>query len=173
MGKLELPDASFDKVVCRWGFMLVPDRAAAFRETRRVLRPDGRLAFAVWAEARRNPWANAFGPSLVERGLVEPPKPGEPGQFVLGDAAALEAEVRAAGFDDVVVREVEVAARFRSWEDYVQSQTTLSTVLREALSSVDAAEREEIEKASRARAEPYRQDDGYVLPGVALVARAA
>src|SRR6185437_3968870 len=47
---LDLPDASVDGVVCRFGYMLVPDRDAAFRETRRVLRPGGRVAFAVWAD---------------------------------------------------------------------------------------------------------------------------
>ena len=80
MQALDLPDASVDAVVCRFGYMLVPDLALALRETRRVLRPSGRLAFATWAPAKRNPWATAFGPVLLERGLQEAPKPGEPGQ---------------------------------------------------------------------------------------------
>jgi ubiquinone/menaquinone biosynthesis C-methylase UbiE len=172
MQSLELPDASFDRVVCRWGYMLVPDRAAAFRETRRVLRPGGRLAFATWAEAKRNPWATAFGPSLVEHGLVEPPKPGEPSQFALGDAATIEAAVRAAGFEEVSVREVAVEARFWGWDDYVAHQTTMSTMLREALASVDATTRAEIEEAARARFEPFLNEGVYVLPGVSLVTSA-
>jgi SAM-dependent methyltransferase len=172
MQSLDLPDASFDKAVCRWGYMLVPDHGAAFRETRRVLRPDGRLAFATWAEARRNPWATAFGPVLAERGLVEPPQPGEPGQFALGDAGTIEAAVRAAGFEEVAVREVEVVARFWGWDDYVAHHTTMSTTLREALDGVDAATRAEIEAAARERVEPYLEEGVYVLPGVSLVATA-
>ena len=173
MQELDLPDASFDKVVCRWGYMLVPDCDAAFRETRRVLRPGGRLAFATWAEAKRNPWATAFGPSLAERGLVEPPKPGDPGQFALGDAETIEAAVRAAGFHEVTVREVEVQARFWGWEDYVAHHTTMSTTLREALDGVDAAARAEIEAESRARVEAFLVGGVYVLPGVSLVTRAS
>jgi SAM-dependent methyltransferase len=172
MQALDLPDADFDKVVCRWGFMLVPDRAAAFRETRRVLRPGGRLAFATWAEARRNPWATAFGPSLVERGLMEPPRPGEPGQFALGDPEAAGAAARDAGFQDVQVRDVAVEARVESWEAWAAHQTTMATVLREALESVSAETRAEIETEARARLEPYRTDEGYVLPGVSLVTSA-
>jgi SAM-dependent methyltransferase len=172
MQALDLADDGFDKVVSRWGYMLVPDLDAAFRETRRVLRPGGRLAFATWAEARSNPWATAFGPSLAERGLVEPPKPGEPGQFALGDEGVIEAAVGRAGFDDVSVRRVEVEARFESWEAYVDHHTTMSTMLREALDGVAAGEREEIEEAARARLEPYRTADGYVLPGLSLVTSA-
>ena len=42
MQAIDLPDASVDAVVSRFGYMLVPDPALAFREARRVLRPGGR-----------------------------------------------------------------------------------------------------------------------------------
>src|SRR5262249_7240434 len=45
---MDLPDASFDGVLCRWGFMLMPDPGAALRECRRVLTHGGRLVFAVF-----------------------------------------------------------------------------------------------------------------------------
>ena len=66
---IDLPVASVDAVLCRWGYMLMADPLAALRETRRVLRPGGRLALAVWDAASANPWA--LGPQLVlrERGL--------------------------------------------------------------------------------------------------------
>lgn len=60
---MDQPDASVDGVLCRWGYMLMPHPARALVETRRVLRAGGRLAFAVFAEPSRNPWA-----SLVVRG---------------------------------------------------------------------------------------------------------
>ena len=52
---MDLPDASFDGAVCRWGFMLMPDPAAAFRETKRILAPGGRLAFAVFTSPGQKP----------------------------------------------------------------------------------------------------------------------
>ena len=52
---MDLPDASVDGVVCRFGYMLMADPARALRETRRVLRPGGRLSFATWAVPDRNP----------------------------------------------------------------------------------------------------------------------
>ncbi len=73
---IDLPVASVDAVLCRWGYMLMADPLAALRETRRVLRPGGRLALAVWDDLRANPWALAPRLALIERGLVQAPRGG-------------------------------------------------------------------------------------------------
>jgi ubiquinone/menaquinone biosynthesis C-methylase UbiE len=49
--RMDLEDASVDGVLCRWGYMLMADPAAALRETRRVLQRGGRLVFSVWGRA--------------------------------------------------------------------------------------------------------------------------
>jgi len=175
MQAIDLPDRSVDAVVCRFGYMLVPDPLRALRETRRVLRPGGRLAFATWAVAKRNPWATMFGPVLIERGLMEPPQPGEPGQFALGEPARIEELTHEAGFADVAVEEVAVEYRFPAWDDYRRLVTGLAASLRETLEGLDAEARAEVDVAARARFERFRQGQGgeYVLPGAALVARAS
>jgi ubiquinone/menaquinone biosynthesis C-methylase UbiE len=61
---LALPDAGFDVVLCALGLMYMPDPAAALREMRRVLRPAGRVALAVWGERNRCGWAALF--SIVD-----------------------------------------------------------------------------------------------------------
>ena len=53
---MDIDDDSVDGVVCRYGYMLMADPAAALKETRRVLKDGGPLAFAVWAVPERNPW---------------------------------------------------------------------------------------------------------------------
>jgi len=72
---IPLDDDSVDGVLCRFGYMLMPDPAAAFAETRRVLRPAGRVALAVWAAMERNPWIAIAGISLGQRGHIPPPPP--------------------------------------------------------------------------------------------------
>jgi len=168
----DLPDASVDAVVSRFGYMLVPDPALAMRETRRVLKPSRPLAFATWAPAKRNPWATAYGPVLLERGLQEPPRPGEPGQFALGEPEVIDALVRGAGFDELRVDEVRVEYSFPSWSEYRRVVTSLAALLRQLLAELDDATREEVDAAAQARLEGFRTGDGYVLPGVALVTSA-
>ena len=53
---LSLDTASFDAVLCRWGYMLIADPPAALQETRRVLAPGGTVALAAWAAPDANPW---------------------------------------------------------------------------------------------------------------------
>ena len=173
MQAIDAPDGSFDRVVSRFGYMLVPDPALALREARRVLKPEGRLAFATWAPAKRNPWATAYGPVLIERGLQEPPQPGEPGQFALGDPEQIVGLVRGAGFTEVEVEEVPIEFRFGSWEDYRRVVTSLGASLRETLAGLDEQTLAEIDAAARARLERFLGPDGYTLPGVALVTSAA
>jgi ubiquinone/menaquinone biosynthesis C-methylase UbiE len=54
---IDLPDEAVDAVLCRMGFMLMADPAAALREAGRVLGNGGRLALGVWSSPDSNPWA--------------------------------------------------------------------------------------------------------------------
>ncbi len=173
MQAIDLPDESVDLAVCRFGLMLVPDPALALREIRRVLRSGGRLAFATWAPAKENPWATAYGPVLLDRGLLEPPKPGEPGQFALSDPGEITALVRNSGFGSTCVEEVAVEYRFASWDEYRRVVTGLAAALRETLGQLDEQTVAEVDEAARLRLERFRGEEGYVIPGLALVTRAS
>lgn len=169
MQAIDLADSSVDAVVSRFGYMLVPHPERALCETRRVLKPGRPLAFATWAPAKRNPWATAYGPVLIERGLLEPPKPGEANQFALSEPGEIEELVRAAGFDEIAVAEVPVEFPASGWAEYRRVVSSLAAKMRAALEQLDEDARAEIDEAAKARLEPFRTESGYVLPGVALV----
>ena len=56
--------ATFDVVLCQQGLQFFPDRPAALREMRRVLKPNGRIAVAVWTEIERNEIFAAYHAAL-------------------------------------------------------------------------------------------------------------
>lgn len=57
---LSAPTGAFDVVLCQQGLQFFPDRPAALREMRRVLKPGGHAVIAVWAAIERNQIFAAF-----------------------------------------------------------------------------------------------------------------
>ncbi|HZO50077.1 MAG TPA: methyltransferase domain-containing protein [Gaiellaceae bacterium] len=172
---IPLADASVDAVLCRWGYMLVPDPALALAETRRVLRPGGRVAFAVWAEARENPWGTAVGKALLERGHIERPDPDAPGPFRLGERARVRELVLAAGFAEPAFEEVAVTWRYESFEDYWQVTADLSFLLRTALGLLGEEELAHVRALAQEALAGYADGRGRLaVPGLCrnVVARA-
>ena len=124
--RMDLADDSVDRVVCRYGYMLMADPAAALSETRRVLRKGGRLAFAVWTTPDRNPWAAVPGRTLVERGHMPMPDPGSPGIFAMGDPDRIRALVTGAGFDEPELEEIEFEFHYAGSQDFWEAIVRLA-----------------------------------------------
>lgn len=168
--RIELADDAVDGVLCRFGYMLMPEPARALAETRRVLRPGGRLALAVWGRPESNPFFSLLGKLLVERGHLPPPEPDGPGIFSMASPERTQSLIAAAGFGRVRVEEVPVHVEFATIDEYLEITADTAGVLALALRDLGAAERDEIAgELSRAFA-PFGTSSGYELPGVALCA---
>ncbi len=71
---LPFEDASFDAVVCQFGVMFFPDKAKAFAQARRVLRPGGVFIFSVWDRIEENEFADAVTAALAPLFPESPPR---------------------------------------------------------------------------------------------------
>jgi len=172
---IDLPTAGLDIVLCRWGYMLMVDPAAALTETRRVLAPGGRLGAAVWDALERNPWASLPREELAARG-IGPPAGAEqgPGPFALGDRTRLAELIADAGFTEVEIEDVELVRRQASFQDFWDTTLDISPGLHDAVMSRPEDEIDSIREGLRERLEPYTDADGSVrIPGHTLVARAS
>ncbi len=179
---IDLPVASVDAVLCRWGYMLMADPGAALSETRRVLRPGGRLALAVWDAVGANPWALAPRLELIERGLAPAPAPAPadgpvehtPGPFALGDPARVRGLLEQAGFAETRVEAVDVEQRHESFDAFWETMLDLSRELHDLVLAQPEAEIEQIRSSLAARLTPYTAADGTLaVPGRSLVAVAS
>jgi SAM-dependent methyltransferase len=168
---IDLPLASVDAVLCRWGFMLMADAATAIGESRRVLRPGGRLALAVWDAIERNPWAALPALELRERGIAAEPSPGAPGPFALGSEQRVRELLDGAGFGDVHLEALELRREHASFAELWESILDLSPTFHDAVLSQPPVELAAIEASVRERFAPYTAADGSLaVPGQALVA---
>jgi SAM-dependent methyltransferase len=152
--QMDLETDSVDKVVCRWGYMLMADPGKALAETRRVLKDGGRLAFSVWTTPEQNMWAAIPGMVLVGRGHLPPPEPGAPGIFALGDEARLREVVEGAGFENPEIEQVEVKWPYVDADEHWQFTLKLAGPLADAITQLPEEEQEDIRVEVRSKMEP-------------------
>lgn len=114
---LPYPEASFDVAMSSFVLQLVPNRARALREIRRVLRPGGMLGYVTWRTDR-----TVFAPDRVFDGLLaefgydDEPKEGRAGD--VPSAAVAVGELRRAGFRDAWAEVAELAFAY-TVESYI------------------------------------------------------
>ena len=72
--QLPFQDGTFDAVVCQFGVMFFPDKAKAFSEAHRVLRPGGVLIFNVWDRLEENEFADTVTAALASLFPEDPPR---------------------------------------------------------------------------------------------------
>ena len=142
--KLELPDSSFDVVLCRWGLMFMPHLSITFSHIFDALISGGRFVCAVWAEASKVPFGS-IPMNIVMRELhVSPPPPGTPGPFALADINILKDALSNAGFTSIHSERLNVTFEFATVEDYINYTKATAAPITSMLSKESVKRQEEV-----------------------------
>jgi SAM-dependent methyltransferase len=167
---MDLPDSTFDNVVCQQGLQFFPDKPAALSEMRRVLKPSGRLALACWRSIEHMPGYLALEQALAKR--VGPEKAVLP-PFTLGDAGTIRSLVTGAGFHEVRLRVDAKMIRFQSAEHMVRAvvggaPTMLGALAEQGAGVLDAIAAE-VGEATRTCVD----DEGWAIPAISHIITAS
>ena len=161
---IALADASVDGVLSRFGYVLRGE--TKLPEVRRVLRPGGTFAFAVWGRRERNAWMTVPASVMVERGHLPEQTDEERRLSERRTPEAIDTRLRETGFTQVEVAELPVAYRFVDAEELWFFVSELRGPVALALAKLDDAERASV------RAEIETRTPGLELGGVAIVVAA-
>jgi SAM-dependent methyltransferase len=171
---IDLPAASVDAVLSRFGYMLLADPEAALRETRRVLRPGGRVALAAWAAAEHNPWLTRIGGVRIERGLMQREPPDTPGPLAFGVPGRIEELLDATGFDDIEVQALDLEFHAASLDEWWDHAVATSGRFARIVGGLSPAEHYAVRDAvDAAYAEFVRPDGSVAIPARTFVAAAS
>ena len=170
-GALPFPDAQFDAITCRFGISHVPDYGRALREIRRVLKPSGRAAFAVWGPRAQNPHFTILDDAFAPYPAPPDPASSAPGPFTFAEPGTLSAALDQAGFRHVHEATHTVTLPWpSSVDDAWQGRCAMSGSSQRRLAALAPAERARVTAAALDALRVYDDGSQVALPGVVVVA---
>lgn len=168
---IDLPTASVDAILCRWGVMLTLDPAAALQECRRVLRPGGRIALAVWDLPEANPWVTIAQAAMIQLGALEPPPKDGPGMFSMAASGRLIEMLEQAGFFDITVEPVAVTRAYDGVLSWLGETIDCSQIFGRAWRDLDDDRRRQVRAQLATASHEFADADGALaIPGRSLAA---
>jgi SAM-dependent methyltransferase len=168
---MDLPfaDQQFDVVASALVIHFIPDRAKAFAEMRRVLRPGGIVAGYTWKRTAASDFA-PYVPMLcgVEsvggQALRSPIVPE-------GSAEGMRAALSAAGCEDVAVIEIDVTQSFKDFDEYWEIQTLSFSPPGKSVARLDDEQRARLRDHMR-KTLPTASDGSITYSATALAGKA-
>ena len=161
---LSLEGESFDAALCGLGLMYVPDPVKALSEMRRVLKPGGRAAAAVWGARINCGWADIF-PITDARVASEVC----PLFFHLGTKDMLARSFAEAGFEGVRAERISTMLAYAS-EDEALGAAFRGGPVALAYGRFDEATKQAVHADYLDSIAAFREGEGYRVPGEFVVA---
>ena len=164
------PEPPFDTVVSRFGVMFFPDPVAALAHVRAGAREGAAGAFLTWRGAGENPVFSLAARLAGEFAELPPPTHGAPGQFAFADPERTRGVMEQAGWSQVRIEPVDVAARLPA-DDLLAFVTRLGPVGAVA-ADLDAGGRERLGVRAREVFGPFLQGGEGAFTGACWLLQA-
>ena len=166
--ELGFPADSFDRALSRFGVMLFEDPLRGVKEMRRVLKPDGRFAIAVWSTPETMPtlyWSYQAFEGRIPPELAPP----LPKVTSLGGAGVLDELLHLAGFKHFSIRAHTFHYQFASFDEY-WDMVEASDLLKRQYDALPEAERDNIRDEVALFARDFHNENGLAIPHDYLIA---
>jgi SAM-dependent methyltransferase len=172
--RLPFPDDTFDAAISRFGVMFFPSPVDAIREMLRVLKPGGKIAFAVWHFAERNSFHYSLS-RVIDRHVESPPlAPDAPDAFRFASPGKLLDILNQAG----VVAAAERLLRFTiqasvSLEEFWKLRLEMSEKLRGKIETLSKDQMTEVTRQALESLGEFATERGMSFPAEVLMVRGA
>lgn len=164
-----LPDASFEVVLCQQGLQFFPDKSAALSEVRRILVPNGRVLFSVWKSMA--PYIRVVGEALERLVGVEVATMFRVPRVGLPDDVALRRLLSEAGFREIQIHPSTMIVQLPTVEKFTLGHLS-GTPVAGAVAALGEEKRTALERQVKIALQPYANADGLAIPDEINIAMA-
>jgi SAM-dependent methyltransferase len=168
--QLPFEDSAFDAVVSRFGVMFFRSPVDSVREMLRVLKPGGKVAFAVWHFEERNPFHYAVSQIVKRYVNSPPPSPASPDAFRFaepGDLLGVLAKAGAAAASERLLR-FSIRAPIPV-EQFWALRSEMSDKFRTNLALLSSEQRAELGREVVQALRAFSVDGGMSFPAEVLI----
>ncbi len=162
--QLDEEDDSFDVAISALGLMYYTDPLQGLKEKYRVIKPEGRAAMVIWGDRKKCGWAEIF--PIVDQYVASEVCPMF---FQQGTGNTLEKTMQMAGFVDISTERFDTTLNYESSEHCIKAAFAGGPVAL-AYQKFDDETKEKAHEEYLASVEPFRNGEGYVVPGEFVVA---
>ena len=153
----------FDIITCQYALFFFPNAQKALKNMKNSLKKSGKIGISVHGSKDNVPFFNSILDSVIKY-IPDYVPPGTPNLDRFGSKSALKAEVRKAGFSNIVVKEFIFNYSPGKFEDYWKNYIKyIAKPLKEKLNALEYSKRKEFKESVKEKTMQYTKKNGEIL----------
>jgi len=160
----------FDIITCQYALFFFPNAQKALKNMKNSLKKSGKIGISVHGSKDNVPFFNSILDSAIKY-IPDYVPVGTPNLDRFGTKSALKAEVRKAGFSNIVVKEFIFNYSPGKFEDYWNNYIKyIAKPLKEKLNGLEYSKRKEFKESVKEKTKQYtKKNDKILFPWQVLI----